>query len=48
MCREKSTTPFEALGERDRLCHLSSEFAGGFGEDFGVEVDVGFGGGGAH
>src|SRR5690348_11449945 len=27
---------------------LRSEFAGGFGEDFCVEVDVGFGGGWAH
>ena len=27
---------------------LRSEFAGGFGEDFCVEVDVGVGGGGAH
>src|SRR5712664_2221233 len=30
------------------LCHLGSEFSGGGGEDFGVGVDVGFGGGGRH
>src|SRR6267143_5424749 len=35
-------------GTAYRLCHLRSEFVGGGGEDFGVGVDVGFGGGGGH
>ena len=33
---------------QDWLRHLRDEFAGGFGEDLGVEVDVGGGGGGGH
>jgi hypothetical protein len=36
----------EEEGRQECLSLLRSEFVGGGGEDFGVGVDVGFGGGG--
>ncbi len=38
----------EEEGGQECLSLLRSEFVGGGGEDFGVGVDVGFGGGGGH
>ncbi len=47
ICQYNCTYSFHTRRARHAV-PLRDEFAGGFSEDFCVEVDVGFGGGGAH
>ncbi len=46
--RASSAPTWEKRTPTGSGCHLRGEFTGGGGEDFGVGVDVGCGGGGAH